>query len=349
MKYFCTLVSTILLLVSCRTSSKIEFYGDEITVNYPKQTDKINGVPLNLEDEYTGFMYTYDGILAFLSEKHLDGYVYFYDVENGKRIGTACKIGEGPEEVMYLNSDNCFEMDSNEVCMWLNDMNKGYVMLVDTRGRWIKRINTRNLQSDAPYHGRVYVINDSLLMSYTYGVEIFPGKIRSYRYRLFNYETGEMLKEYKFYSDYEEHENTKLLPAQYLHSFDRIKPDKSKIAMIMPYLNKVNIYDIKSGETKSFGTTNTPDIDVISTEKSADVKQYYGDVECDDKYIYVTEGTRQQFSGRIQVFDWEGNFVRVLEIKNDATDIAFDIVRKILYAKNDLEEVTAYDLNFYYK
>jgi hypothetical protein len=54
-------------------------------------------------------------------------------------------------------------------------------------------------------------------------------------------------------------------------------------------------------------------------------------------------------SGRILVYDWDGNFTNILQINEDAEYFAFDPIRKILYSKTDDETVTAYDLNFLYK
>jgi hypothetical protein len=77
---------------------------------------------------------------------------------------------------------------------------------------------------------------------------------------------------------------------------------------------------------------------------------HYRALQADDSYIYVLEHPKEGLPyGIVNVFDWDGNFVRILRIDDGNVSFAFDPVRKILYIKNDAEEITAYDLNFLYK
>ncbi len=345
MKFINILIFAVLLLTSC--GNKVEFYGEMIEVAYPEHIDTLTGHALKLEGEYTDYMSAHDGVLLFFSMKHPDGYVYLYDAKTGQRINAICKRGDGPDEVIHVDFFECFEKDSSGICMWVYDINKSNFMLVNRQGHFVKRIKTSILKSNDPFYGRIFVLNDSLLLAYLQAVEIFQDKVISPHYSIFNYETGEQRKEYKFYSDYSVNNNTEVEPIMYLSSFEGIKPDKSKLVMAMTYLNRINIFDIKSGKIKSIGTKDTPDLNTVLSGES--MKPYYGGVRCDDRYIYVIEGTYNQLTGKINVFDWSGNFTNVLQVNKEATFIAFDAVLKTLYTKNDTEEIMAYDLKFLYE
>jgi len=246
------------------------------------------------------------------------------------------------------------ERDSNgEFAIWFNDFNRDNLMMVNTRGEVLKRIETSQFKRRDQFLGRIFVLNDSLLIAYMQSESVFENgghRVIAPRHRLFNYETGEMLREYKSYSDYKVNEDADFIVVRHLNSYDEMKPDRSKIAMVMPLMNKINILDIESGKVKSVAKKNSPNLNIVFSGRP--VRYYYVDILSDNHCIYAMEGDPDQshrFTGRINVFDWDGNFVKVLQIGEDATVFAFDPVRRMLYAKNDLEEITVYDLNFLYE
>jgi hypothetical protein len=364
-----------LILVSCKNNNdRIKFYGETVTVAYPKHAEILKGYNLELDGEYTGWMNAYDGVLMFTSEKFHDGAIHLYDVETGKRISAVCKRGQAPNEVMRFIFSNNFEKDSSGFYLWISDTYNNRLLRINSQGEFTKIISTSNFKSTTPFGiGNIFMLNDSLLIAYSQSESIFEDddKYSAPSYHVFNYKTGETVSVYKFYSDYtasKDVEILKILPYNYLSSSDGIKPDKNKIAMAMKHLNRINILDLESGKVKSVALKNAPDLNLLSSGKR--VETYYKRLQCDDRYIYVIESayverTEQNAafwyenltnpSGRIFVFDWDGNFTNILQINDDAiglTDMigfAFDPVRKILYAKNDAEEITAYDLNYLYK
>ncbi len=369
MKYLTILIFGILFLISCRNrdNDTIKFYGETITVAYPKQVDTLhNSKILELEGEYTGDFDAYDGVLMFRSEKHPNGYTYLYDAETGKRKNAICPFGQGPEEVLYYVFEDNFEKDSNGIHFWISDVNKKRLLKINMQGQFTQIINTSNFKSTNSFGiGEFFMVNDSVLLAYVQPGEIFTDGQKCYSpsYHVFNYKTNKILRTYEFYSDYTVDEGAGINPDMYLYSIDRIKPDKSKIAMAMWHLNRINILDLKSGKIKSIGTKDAPDLNLASSGKR--VKPYYRGLRCDEHYIYAIESTLVERnknnasfwyenltkpSGRIHVFDWDGNFTNILQVKEDvAVNFAFDPVHKKLYSKTDTEKVTAYDLNFLYK
>lgn len=352
-RYYIIFVLFILTFISCKTSHKLTFYGETVDVNYPERVDTLKGYPVNFEGVYTGAMLAYDSILIFKSHKHPDAYLYAYNVETGKRINALCKRGNGTNEVLFVSAYNCFELDSTGVCLWVNDFNQYKLMLVNMRGDYIKQIKTSNLESTNPSGiiAGAFVLNDSLLTSYMPTGELFENQFIAPFFRLFNYRTNETLKDYLAYSNYEVDLKNYLAdgiyPGSFLSSLAEIKPDKSKIAMAMWNLKRIDILDLKSGITKSIVPQDAQSLERVLLSNHE--RKYYSDIRCDDRYIYVVEGTWNDPSGRIFVLDWDGNFIRILQADEDGLRFTFDPVRKILYTKTDDERVTAYDLKFLYK
>jgi len=109
----------------------------------------------------------------------------------------------------------------------------------------------------------------------------------------------------------------------------------------MLFLRRVDILDFESGEFKSIATKDSPDLNRVVSDQAKNVF-HYKNLEVDDYYIYVmVEFEGKRTSGTINVFDWEGNFVRVLQVNQDAVNFAFDPIRRMLYTRTDCGIVRA--------
>ncbi|MDR2907463.1 MAG: hypothetical protein LBU91_05695 [Bacteroidales bacterium] len=349
-----SIIAMLFLAVACATSDRVAFYGDIKIVDYPNQEDILKGYPVKLEGEYTGSMYVYDGILVFQSHKHQASWLYLYDSETGKRVNAICKIGEGPDEYTHFEPFNgTFEKHSDGTCLWINNKARNRIELLNMRGEIVKQFDVLKFESTNPYgFGSFYVLNDSLLWAYVSTIKIFENKYSAPSHYIFNYKLGKIVNKYTFYSNYETDDRTDIWPDSYLTSTAcGMKSDRTKLALAMPFLKRVDILDFKSGKMKSVQMRDSPDLNSISLDVRLN-RHYWGSI-CDDRYIYVAEGSYEQFFGTIQIFDWDGNFVRVLRINEEGYEkgyvFALDPVRKILYTKNDAEEVTAYDVNYLYE
>jgi len=338
-------------MVSCGASGVV-FLGDVVkTVDRPKQVDTLSGSPVILEGEYTGMMFAYDGMLLFESHLHRGGWLYLYDVETGKRIHAMCRIGQGPNEYMSVHFSG-FERYSGETYFWILDAVRNRVKLVNKRCEAIRDIDVSSFRSVNSMGGvgMVHILNDSLLFTYVRSVQISHNKFSAPSYHIFNYKLGETVKIFTLYSDYEVSTNTNLwLPEFYLSSPPgAVKPDRSKIALMRTHLRRLDFIDLVSGKLTSVKMRDSPDLNLISS--GGYIHFYFRGIQSDERYIFVVEVLDRRFLG-INVFDWEGNFVRILRFyeNKDESIFAFDPVRKILYSKDLSERIIAYDLNFLYE
>lgn len=105
--------------------------------------------------------------------------------------------------------------------------------------------------------------------------------------------------------------------SKYFYATNTMRPDRSKLAMVLSRFPQVNILDIESGAIKGFrikDLTINPDNQTI----------FYASACCDSNYIYalfndinLNEQDRTSVpshNSRIHVFDWEGNLVRDVEL-----------------------------------
>ena len=340
-----------LILTSCQTSERLVFNGNTVVTQHPKHVEILQGYSIALEGEYTGIMYAYDGMLVFYSDKHPDGFLYLYDSKTGKRISAIGRRGNGPGEFVNLLFFGNFEKKSDEIHLWVNDFLRNNIILFNTQGERIREINTSKFKSTNDYGiGAFHVLNDSLFLAYVQPYELFENKVASPSWHVFNYQTGETIKEHKPFGNYRtngEWHNFFPTPRDLLSSYGAIRPDKSKLADMMFFLKRVYMLNIETDKLKLIATKDAPDLNRITSGGTK--TEYYRNLQCDNLYIYVMETNGKQTSGTINVFDWDGNFVRILRISEDTDNFAFDPIRRILYAKNDAEEIMAYDLNFLYK
>jgi hypothetical protein len=56
--------------------------------------------------------------------------------------------------------------------------------------------------------------------------------------------------------------NKRLMPPMCLYSMDKMKPDKTKIAMGLRYLRQINIMDIETGKVTGYRVKDTPDFNI---------------------------------------------------------------------------------------
>jgi hypothetical protein len=324
-------------------------------VDYPKQVDILKGNTIVLDDVYTGDMLAYDGLLVFVSAKHPDGYMYLFDSETGKRINAIGRRGQGPDEFLNLTFTGGFEKDSSDTYFWVNDLDlrRNILVKLNTRGERVKEINTSTFKSTNIYGiGAFHILNDSLLLAYVQPSRIFmdENKFTPSGYHVFNYKLGETVGKHLFFGEYKEPDGV-LYPGNYLSSIIcRIKSDKTKLATAMHHFKQVIILDLESGKIKSIATNDSPDLNLNHLLPGKPVKYYYRNLHSDDSYIYVLEHVTGSSQGTVNVFDWDGNFVRILRIDEGNIWFTFDPVRKIIYTKNsDTEKITAYDVNYLYE
>ena len=297
--------------------------------------------------------------------------IYVFNSKTGKQISSIVKIGEGTDEYLATLTGYANQIEiENGICIWLFDHKKKRCVLIDwIDGNIRKEINVSSLSSSIESSMKYFILNDSLLLVYNGGEAIFVdnmGTLEDYfnppKYNVFNYKTGQWIMTYEPYNKFKY--NTTMLAAMSLYSWDRIKPDRTKLAMSMVYLGQINIMDIATGKITGYYIKDTPNFDVLRKHSNFDMRFFYGQTLVDDDFIYgvlndsedaLINGEYRFINGSdkttLYVFDWNGNFKKVLILDKAMESIALDPVNKQIYLLTngaEDEEVYRYDVSYLY-
>ena len=143
-------------------------------------------------------------------------------------------------------------------------------------------------------------------------------------------------------------------PENYYNSLDRIKPDRTKLAMGMSMLAQINILDTETGMIKGYRLENTPDFTYLARSPD-DFKIFYQQTRVDDYFIFslysntlLNNNSYPHVTNELHIFDWNGNFKHKIILDIYTSRIAFCPVRKNLYCISQEDELYCFDLSFLY-
>jgi hypothetical protein len=341
-------------LVSCKDKKKNDIYfnGEIIIIDSNVAPDTLHGEEIKLDGLYTGDMWAYDTLIGFIHHAFPDYFMHVFNIKTGEFLYPLCKRGEGPEEFPAITGTNQF-VHENQLYLWMRkEFGKDECVLINMEksGNVVKqKIDLR--VEDRFRFSFVFVLNDSLFIANNPGEEQYlgAGSFIPPAYHLYNYHTKEKIKSYKLYNEFVSVWGKFFQDAWYMQcyaSIDRIKPDKSKLAMGMMLMDQINIFDLTTGEIKGYKNKNSPEFDYLKGDPGK-FKRYYKLLCVDDRYIYGL-----YFNNVINVFDWDGNFIKKIILDKSILALALDPVNKYLYINTigeDDEEIYRYNVNYLYK
>jgi hypothetical protein len=363
--YILVLLTSCVAFISCKEEEDHTYFnGKTIIVDTNVKPDTLYGTKIKLDGLYTGNMWAYDTLVGFESSKFTDYYMHVFNVNTGKFLYPLCKRGIGPGE--FLNFTYTDQLVHEEqLYYWIRkESGRDECVLVNLEkpGDAIEQKMDIKIETEFmnPF-GFVFILNDSLFLASNQGEGRFHGEgtFTPIAYHIYNSRTKERIKTYKMYNgfspvsdDFFRQEGYKICYG----SYDRIKPgDRSKLAMGMLHLDQINILDLKTGEIKGYRNKTSPDFGYL--KDYGKYRLYYSYILVDDRYIYglysdTEYGARKWESNTVNIFDWDGNFIRKILLDKTALTIALDPVNKYLYLDTvgeDDEEIYRYDVSYRYK
>lgn len=352
MKNFIVLVFVIMIF-SCGEKRNEIFNGETVYVKIPDE-DILSGSKVELDGIYTGAMIAHDSLLFFSSYKYPDYGGLTFNIKTGKTISQSLMKGKGTDSFITPVLLEQLESDSS-ICLWVYDWGKRKCTLINLiDGSQIKEIDVSKLPNEREMITGIFVLNDSLLLSYNQGEDLYfdENTLLPPLYRILNYRKNSEIAVFDVYNQFKYRSNI-IDPQSSLFSLDRIKPDKTKLAMPMQYFRQINIMDIGTGKVMGYKTEDSPDFDILRKGSLTEFKPYYTETKVDDELIYASIYNEKGIS--IDVFDWKGNFKRVLILdldNNEISCIALDRINKFIYALlvgEEGETVYRYDVSYLYK
>jgi len=346
-------------LQACKRENDALYFNGEIvyvaTDSVP--VTSVKGNPIELNDIYTDFMSAYDTLLSFDAYKYNDKWLYVFNL-NTYNLG--CKLlpkGQGPGDFLDFSHTEQYILQDNSIKLWGRDALTGKIILLNLTQsiREQKAVidSTLFLEWKDKYSmpfGFIFMCNNGYLLVRSPLIRESEEHYTLVDYNLYK-PSGEKIRSYKIY-------NTFINRNPAIHyediiddSRDRLKPDQTKLAMVMVRLAQINIVDIETGKIKGFRLKKTPGFTDVVKDPDLFNKFYYVKISVDDSYIYglYNHGKNYPYStNEVHVFDWGGKFVRKILLDINTGNIAFDPVKKQLYSLNLEDQLFVYDLSFLY-
>lgn len=362
MKKSILLIVSILLLVNCKKTDNY-FCGHVLQTDISNNPiDSLVGREVVLNDVCAGFMSVYDSLLLFSSSSFPEFSLYIYNLKNNELIGKYLRKGQGPEEYADPTHTEQFVCDKNGLSVWIRDGYSDKIQLLNLSNS----LRNQNLLIDTvltldwrnhtfvPF-GYVFVLNNSGFLVRIQAERNANGYIPD-KYEIYNTQQ-KLAKEIEVYKNPIFKDKHDFPVENYFISRDRLKPDGSKLVMVMEMMGQMNIYDIRNNSLKGFRIINTPDFDYL-TKSVENYKIFFTDVCVDDKFIYALysnvileeEGRNYPFNtNTVLVYNWDGEFVRKIVIDKLTREISIDPVNHNMFVLTNEDLIYKYDVSYLYK
>jgi hypothetical protein len=194
--------------------------------------DILSGRKIELDGIYTGSMIAHDSLLFFTSYKYPDYEGLTFNIKTGKTISQSLLKGKGSGGFITPVLLEQLEIDSS-IYLWVYDWSKCKCTLINlVDGSQIKEIDVSKLPNEREMITGIFILNDSLLLSYNQGEDMYfnENTLLPPLYRILNYRKNSEALVYDVYNRFKY--NNKAIDSQScLFSLDRIKPDKTRLAM----------------------------------------------------------------------------------------------------------------------
>jgi TolB-like 6-blade propeller-like len=333
--YLINFYIAILFLASCSSDNSTTF-------NKFPSTKIITGKRIEIDQNIllrSNRIFLADSILIVLEGKN-EKYLYLFNVNNTKLIGTGGIKGQGPGELI----SPWLLIESNK---------KNSFCVYDMTTKRLNYFNIDSIRNNLNYRPNEYInfspesgscnfpawISDSVLVS--------PGIFSSGRLAFIDL-NGKLLKRSGKVPDKKSHKGvSNEFVLQAYQSVLTINPNTKDIAVCSRYADRIELYDSIGTERRIITGPQgfIPKYRIGKAMGSAvliqDKKIRFGyiDVVSDEKYIYAlfSGRTRLELQGKanygnfIFKFDWDGNPITMFELDSLLLSITIDKKNKIIY------------------
>lgn len=276
-----------------------------------------------------------------------DNFLKIYSANSMGYLGSLISKGRGPNELFTVMSEDQFFCDSLGCYLWIADngvLSKEYCLNITKSLKEETTVFDTNfvlINYPAPFR---YLVNDSTFIGFNFD---------NYKnIELLKYNTLKRKTESKtkiFNKDFINEEHARVFGFQHT-----ISNDRNYFACASIRLNQIYIFstDFSDVLTLSVGDKDWSIQDILKT-KYQDILVNYGDIVATDKYIfalYLNKSFNETYDennpkgGEIHVFDWKGNPVMKMRIKENIWTLNIDEKNKYLYGNSPYEEIYRYDL-----
>jgi hypothetical protein len=348
---YTVLLTTIVgLVVCCKSSKRGDIFNGEIRYfdDSRKVVKDVTSKPVTMDDGIPAGMIAVHDSLLICWHPNRDNFFNIINLDTGKEIGSFCRKGRGPEEVISFGPIKQFFKKDDNLCTFLWDYNGGRLFLWNI-SRSVERGSTV-YDTIIPYAKNMYFFlfyqpEDMLFVNRPASIpndDPNSEEVVLPFYEKRSISTKEVIQDYRIYKEKSLREQDVVGLESFFYTWDVIKPDGLKIAQVMKWLPQVNVLDTRTGDVVGYRVKDGPDFSLLEKDpfvRPADL--YYFSVHADDNYIYATYWGKERWDDRIgniipsfntiHVFDWSGEQLYEFVTDRSFQRVWLDRVRNRLY------------------
>ena len=325
--------------MSSEQSSSISAFPQKVTLKGKRVLEEaFGGINIDIVDT----------MIMIRVQEAEKGMFQLYGQKSHNLVGEFGTKGRGPGEFIGARYEGQYSVDSTGINMWINDVILDRLSLININPQSLASGNIETqafiigaehayyivpnkiIGVQASNEGRSYVTDPQNQTYLEFVTPLFPNvTIMEDVYR-----DGQLLE--GVYFDY-----------------CKIKPDDTKFACGMSYLNRMDIFNSDSKVISS--VVNEDFGEITSAEKfwdGKDVDCYYAGLAVTDDYIFATNvkekllKIKHKNEVEIEIYDWNGQPKYLVKTEELVLQIAVDKENKVLYGLDyHRDQIWEYDLS----
>lgn len=371
MRYVLCFLS-LFLFVCCNShnTDKEYFSGNIYVIKDTVSVKSLKTKSFTIEGVYHGPIFVYDSLLIYYPlNQTVTSYYEIYNLKDSSFIGKFCDKGVGPNEIMALSTISHFYEENGELKTLLYGGNEKKMLewnisksLAEHKTVFDQIIPYDwNVNNHATVYSNIFRLEKDTILAIT---PTLPLTLDQELVSLPLYEkrtiaSNKLVQLYNIFDKYPENNGSNvhssynvLSPESFLSSFYCIKPDRSKIVQVMMYMPQINILDLQSGVVEGFRISSS--VDFTMFKKNIEKVNYcFTNVAVNNEFIYalywgskIKGDSDKKSSCIVYVFDWNGDLVNKIDLREFVNQIFLDEKNNILYGREYASDyIYSYDLD----
>lgn len=349
MKY-CFVAILVILLGSCYTNKNNDIYFEDVKyISKFEDTLCLAGELIDISNLGATTIDVVDTFLVFVGGS-LDTFYNVCSKNTYRNLGNFVPKGRGDNELSVVGFPIYTSINDNFSVVYLHDRGSSCVKKLNltksvAQQQTIFDEDRVNIQK-IPSFKFLYPISDSIFF-----VHGWNRYLRNDYYALFYKESKNVVILDTVYNSCLQDPGDMFL----FNSFGCFHPQKKKYATAMQFFDQINIYSIDNDFEKPFALcVGKQRFSLRDVEKLAmpEKMEYYEDMVCTDSLLFAlyANKTRKDWALQehlpvtIHIFDWQGNAICLLRIKEKLAKLAIDEENGLLYGMTLGEKVYKYVL-----
>lgn len=349
MKVLFSSLLIILICICCIDKKENIYIGDMRYISSFKDTLYLDGKPVEIDNLGAMTIDVVDTFFVFVGSQW-DNFYQVYSKYSCQRVGSFVPKGRGRNELPTVGFPIFCTGKGNNAVVWLHDRASNSVKMLNlsqsvTQRRTVFEEDWIEIKH-VPGFKYLYPINDSILFLHGWNMAL-----RNDYYALYHISDENITILDTIYRSGLQDPGDMFL----FNAFAGFHLKKQKYATAMQFFNQINIYSLDKEYGKNIALTVGTDVNRLKdVEETAmpDKFEFYEDMVCTDSLLFAIYANKSRKDWAmmdtlpvdIHVFDWEGNPICLLHVKEKLAKLAIDEEEGILYGMTLGEKVYKYDL-----